>query len=60
MSFPVSNCGDLSDHSGTALELNGKTHKRLSGLPVTTMNWQGAPTSPSAYTELQKVKVHTP
>ncbi|KAI3474315.1 hypothetical protein Pfo_029103 [Paulownia fortunei] len=58
---PMASSNLLSNVAGTGLAgWNGLPQERLSGPPVMTMDWQGAPASPSSYTVKRILRLEIP
>ncbi|KAL6508112.1 hypothetical protein OROGR_024307 [Orobanche gracilis] len=58
---PMASSNLLSNVSGTGLAgWNGLPQERLSGPPGMTMDWQGAPASPSSYTVKRILRLEIP
>ncbi|XP_021651970.1 KH domain-containing protein At2g38610 isoform X2 [Hevea brasiliensis] len=58
---PMASSNLISSVAGTGLgSWNGLPHERLSGLPGMTMDWQGAPASPSSYTVKRILRLEIP
>ncbi|GER44306.1 RNA-binding KH domain-containing protein [Striga asiatica] len=58
---PMASSNLLSNVAGTGLaSWNGLPHERLSGPPGMSMDWQGAPASPSSYTVKRILRLEIP
>ncbi|XP_024962451.1 KH domain-containing protein At3g08620-like [Cynara cardunculus var. scolymus] len=58
---PMASSNLMSNVGGTRMSgWNGLPQERLSGPPGTTMDWQGAPASPSAYTVKRILRLEIP